>query len=271
MLKIMIIGAHPDDPEGVAGCTIKWIKAGHKVRFLSMTNGQSGHQTYPGYQMVKTRREESDKVAEYLGLDGYIFLSVNDGYLTTDIHNRELLMKEIREYAPDVIVTHRPWDYHPDHRCTGQLVQDCAYLVRVPNFLPTVEVPNNMPTIFYMLDTFTSPNPFRADVIFDISDVADKKIEAYSFHESQFFDWLVWIDGGDVTAVPKDKKERLNFLYEKRSKRWANMANAVRPALIAKYGQEKGSKINCCEAFEACEYGGAHTEALYKELFSPLD
>ena len=214
-LRILIVGAHQDDPEKCGGMAIKFARLGHTVKFLCATNGQSGHETYPGYQTVRIRDAEKNRAKDVLGIAEYESLDINDGYLTTEIHNRERMMRAIREFAPDVIITHRPCDYHPDHRNTGILVQDCSYLLRVPNFLPTVPVMEKLPLIFYMHDTFKKPYPFKADVAIDIDDVWEQRLRAYAQHESQVFDWLYWVDGIDPETLPKDEEGRWELLKER--------------------------------------------------------
>lgn len=256
-MKFQVIGAHPDDPESFGGSAAKLVKGGHTVQFVSVTNGQSGHYETLGHKLVDIRHKEAQESRKRLGIDSYVILDNNDGYLTTDIHCRESVMRAIREFAPDYIFTHRPYDYHPDHRCTGQLVMDCSYLVQVPNFLPGVPIPDKMPAIFYLHDPFTKPLPFEADIVVDIDDVADTKLNGYDAHVSQVYDWLPWIEGV-FDKVPKDPKARIEFLREVWGAHWMRVAERFRDKLIKKYGEERGRKIKYAEAFEACEYGGRH-------------
>ena len=266
-MKFQIIGAHPDDPESFSGCAVKLTKAGHKVQFVSVTNGQSGHQSMLGHTLVAKRYQEAQEAKKRLGIDSYVILENNDGYLTTDIHCRESVMKAIRDFGPDYIFTHRPYDYHPDHRCAGQLVMDCSYLVQVPNFLPSTPIPKKMPVIFYLHDFFMKPLPLNPEIVVDIDNVIEDKLLAYDAHDSQVYDWLPWI-GGYHGDVPKDPKERLEFLRKNWGSRWQKIADRFRDKLIEKYGEERGRKIKYAEAFEACEYGGTHDIEAEKKLFT---
>ena len=267
-LKFMCIGAHPDDADfGFGGTAIKLAKAGHIVQFVSVTDGQSGHHEIPGNALVRTRYNETQEARKRLGIDSYVVLDNRDGYLTADIPAREGLMKAIREFGPDYIFTHRPNDYHPDHRSTGQLVQDCSFLVRVPNFLPGVPVPDVMPVIFYMCDNFMKPLPIDPAIVVDIDDVIEAKQYGVDAHVSQVYEWLPWI-GGYAQDVPKDPAARLEFLKKTYGPRWAGTANRFRGKLIEKYGQAHGSKVQYTEAFEDCEYGGPHNAEREKELFT---
>ena len=267
LLKIMIIGAHQDDAEECAGIAAKFARAGHRVRFLSATNGQSGHQDWPGAKTVRIRMAEMQRAAAVLGIEAYECLDINDGYLTAEIHNRERMMRAIREFAPDVIITHRPWDYHPDHKNTGILVQDCAYLLRVPNFLPTVHVVGRLPLIFYMHDDFQKPCAFQADLAIDIDDAAELKIMAFAQHESQMFDWLPWTRGEDLNDLPKDAEGRLDYLRQRYLKGCAAQARECRALLADRYGAERAENVEFCESLEACEYGASHEGVDYRRLF----
>ena len=256
MKKLMVIGAHPDDMESCGGLAVKLTKKGHLVQFLSVTNGQSGHYESLGATLVNIRYKEAQEAKKRLGIHSYIILDNNDGYLEPTIPAREGLMKAIREFAPDIIITHRPYDYHPDHRNTAMLVQDCAYLVKVPNFLPSTPIPEKMPVIFYKGDHFKKPMPFSPDIVVDISDVINEKLSAYDAHVSQFYEWLPWI-GGHIEDMPKDPQARLEYLKGFLFAGWENTANMYRDKLIEIYG-EKGRDIKYAEAYEACEYGGRH-------------
>jgi len=265
--KIMIIGAHPDDMEYCGGTAVKLSRAGHTVQFLSTTNGQSGHYKTLGHALVAARRIESDEAKKRLGIHSYVILDNNDGYLVPDIAAREGLMKAIREFGPDIIFTHRPWDYHPDHRGTSQLVQDCSYLVKVPNFLPGTPIPEVMPVIFFMNDFFEKPIPFNPDIVVDIDDVAEEKLSGFDAHVSQMYEWLPWING-DAADVPEDAAGRLEYLRGVFFPLWAKTADRYRDKLIETYGHERGSKVKYAEALEACEYGGKHDIEAEKRLFS---
>ena len=264
--RIMVIGAHPDDMEACGGMAVKLSKAGHAVQFLSVTNGQSGHYEMLGHALVAARQREAQEAKTRLGIHSYVILDNNDAYLTTDICVREGLMKAIREFAPDYIITHRPWDYHPDHRACAQLVQDCSYLVRVPNFLPGTPIPEVMPVIFYKTDSFEKPLPFTPDIVIDIDDVAEQKLLAFDAHVSQVYEWLPWING-DFENVPAGAADRLEYLRGIWCSIWERTADRFRDKLVEVYGEERGRKVRYAEALEACEYGGRHDLEVEKELF----
>lgn len=264
-LRIMVIGAHPDDCELVGGIILKYIKLGHTVKFLSATNGYSGHHVNMGAAITARRWEEAKKVAELAKLE-YEFLDNNDGYLTAGLPERQSMLRAIRSFAPDLIFTHRPNDYHPDHRNTSILVQDCSYLVQVPNVCAMTPVLRYQPAIFYMPDNFTKPYPFTPDLVFDISDVIEDKMRLYHQYTSQMYEWLPWVDN-TLETVPEGDEERFRWLMNsRRTAMFAAWADKWREKLAAKYG-EAGRNVKYAEALEKCEYGGKLTPEQLSVLF----
>jgi LmbE family N-acetylglucosaminyl deacetylase len=262
-LHIIIIGAHPDDPDEVGGTAYKWAKAGHDVLMVSLTNGDAGHQTYPAEELAKIRREEARRAGEVIGVR-YITLDNHDGQLMPTYENRLQVIKLIREQKADIVIFPRPYDYHPDHRYTGQLVLDAAYMVTVPKILPEVPFLEKNPVFLYTYDEFVHPEPFKADVCVDIDDVIEKKIDMYHQHKSQMYEWLPF-NRGELDQVPVTDKDRRIWL----GKIWAARSNAgpFRNILIKHYGKEKGSKIRYCEAFQDSGYGTRLTEKNIKHYF----
>jgi LmbE family N-acetylglucosaminyl deacetylase len=262
-LHIIIIGAHPDDPDEVGGTAYKWAQAGHDVLMVSLTNGDAGHQTLPSDELAKIRREEARRAGEVIGVK-YITLDNHDGQLMPTYENRLQVIKLIREQKADIVIFPRPYDYHPDHRYTGTLVLDAAYMVTVPKILPEVPHLEKNPVFLYTYDHFTHPEPFIADVVIDIDDVIEKKIDMYHQHTSQMYEWLPF-NRGALDQVPPTEKERRAWL----GKTWQSRSNAepFRDKLIEHYGQEKGSKIKFCEPFQDSEYGTRLTKENIRYYF----
>jgi LmbE family N-acetylglucosaminyl deacetylase len=262
-LHIIIIGAHPDDPDEVGGTAYKWAQAGHDVLMVSLTNGDAGHQTLPSDELAKIRREEARRAGEVIGVK-YITLDNHDGQLMPTYENRLQVIKLIREQKADIVIFPRPYDYHPDHRYTGTLVLDAAYMVTVPKILPEVPHLEKNPVFLYTYDHFTHPEPFIADVVIDIDDVIEKKIDMYHQHTSQMYEWLPF-NRGALDQVPATEKERRAWL----GKTWQSRSNAepFRDKLIEHYGQEKGSKIKFCEPFQDSEYGTRLTKENIRYYF----
>lgn len=133
-LRVLAIGAHPDDCEiKFGGTAAKMAAAGHAVKFVSVTNGDAGHQTLAGAALAKRRYLETQEAARRLGIAEYQVLDNHDGALMPTLEVRKQIIRIIRAWKADIVISHRTNDYHPDHRYTAMLVQDAAYMVVVPN------------------------------------------------------------------------------------------------------------------------------------------
>ncbi|EOZ99863.1 hypothetical protein A33Q_0282 [Indibacter alkaliphilus LW1] len=265
-LKILMIGAHPDDCDIKGGGTAALFSAmGHQVKFISVTNGDAGHMDMGGGVLAKRRMAESQESAKRLGIT-YDVLDHHDGELLATLPIRLEIIRKIREWDADVVISHRANDYHPDHRYTAILVQDAAFMVGVPNIAADTPPLKKNPVFLYFQDNFQKPYPFRADIAIDISEVIDQKINAMDAHESQFYEWLPWI-ANDPDPIPEGKDARLAWLKKKRT---SAPQPKVREALEKWYGKEKASGVQFVEAFEICEYGTQPGEEEIKRLFPML-
>jgi LmbE family N-acetylglucosaminyl deacetylase len=224
---------------------------GYDVLMVSVTNGDAGHQKIKAKELAKIRREEARKAGEVIGVR-YITLDNHDGQLMPTYENRLQIIKIIREQKADIVIFPRPYDYHPDHRYTGVLVLDAAYMVTVPTILPKVPHLQKNPLFLFMSDGFIHPEPFKADVCINIDDVIEKKIDMYHQHKSQMYEWLPFNRGG-LDQVPVSDSDRRTWLGETR--KGGSNAAPFRDKLIELYGNEKGSKIKYCEAFQDSGYG----------------
>jgi LmbE family N-acetylglucosaminyl deacetylase len=265
-LQIIMIGAHPDDCDIKSGGTAAlFVAMGHHVKFVSVTNGDAGHQSEGGGMLAKRRIAETKEVAKRLGVS-YDVLDNHDGELLPTLEIRLQIIRKIREWKADVVIAPRSNDYHPDHRYTGVLVQDAAFMVGVPNIAPDTPPLRKNPVFLYFQDNFKKPNPFQADIAVDITSVISKKLDGLDAHQSQFFEWLPWI-GNYESEVPKDKAKQREYLL---SKRVTKVNPEVKKALEKWYGKEKAEQINYAEAFEICEYGSIPSEADIRRLFPML-
>jgi LmbE family N-acetylglucosaminyl deacetylase len=262
-LHVIIIGAHPDDPDKVGGCAYKWAQAGCDVLMVSLTNGDAGHQTMKAEDLAKRRREEARRAGEAIGVR-YITLDNHDGQLMPTYENRLQVIKLIREQQADLVIFPRPYDYHPDHRYTGVLVLDAAYMVTVPKILPEVPFLKKNPMFLYMSDGFVHPEPFVPDICIPIDDVIEKKIDMYHQHTSQMYEWLPF-NRGNLSDVPATDAERRAWLGKTRKR--DSSASPYREKLIEEYGQEKGSAVKYCEAFQDSGYGTRLTKDNIKTYF----
>ncbi|MGC8638807.1 MAG: PIG-L deacetylase family protein [Isosphaeraceae bacterium] len=252
-LRIIVFGAHPDDCElSTGGTAARWAKAGYKVKFVSVTNGDIGHHQIAGAILARRRTAEVKRCAKILGIETEV-LDNHDGELLPTLENRRTITRKIREWKADVVISPRPNDYHPDHRYTAILVQDAAFMVIVPSFCPDTPALRKNPVFLYCSDGFQKPNPFVADVVVPIDTVMDQKIACIDALESQFYEWNPWLFGY-LKDVPTDKSERLAWT-RKRAEGNTSIANRFRPKLVELLGQEKASAVKHAEAFEICEYG----------------
>lgn len=268
-LRIIVFGAHPDDCELDAGGTAAlWAEQGHKVKFVAVTNGDIGHHEIAGGALARRRAAEVQRCAKILGITTEV-LDNHDGELLPTLENRRALTRLIRQWQADVVISHRPNDYHPDHRYTAQLVQDAAFMVIVPNFCPDVPALRKNPVFLYSEDSFKKPNPFEPDIVVPIDSVLDKKVACIDALESQFYEWNPWLFGY-LDQVPKGAAERMAWTKERTLKRYGGVAERFRAKLIADLGEQRGRAVKAAEAFEVCEYGEQPSPAALRALFPKI-
>jgi N-acetylglucosamine malate deacetylase 1 len=265
-LRIIVFGAHPDDAEYAAGGTAaRWAELGHKVKFVSVTNGDIGHHEMAGAILARRRTEEVQKCAKILGITTDV-LDIHDGELMPTLENRRTITRKIREWKADIVIAPRTNDYHPDHRYTGVLVQDAAFMVIVPSFCPDVPALRKNPVFLYAQDHFKKPNPFAPDIVVPIDSVFDKKVECVDALESQNYEWNPWLFGYE-SQIPKDKAGRLEWARTHASRRDGSTAQQFRSMLVDELGPTEGNAVKYAEAFEVCEYGGQPSKADLARLF----
>jgi len=268
-LRIIAFGAHPDDCElRVAGAAAKWAALGHHVKFVSVTNGDIGHWKSAGGPLAQRRTAEVQKCARLLGITSEV-LDIHDGELLPTLENRKLITKLIREWQADIVLSHRPNDYHPDHRNVGLLVQDAAYMVTVPYFCPDIPYLKKNPVFLYYEDRFTKPYRFTADIVVGIDDVIEKKLEVVETLESQFYEGGA--NGGPELVPDPSNKEavaaRKKQVREQFRTRFAATAKRFGVQLAEWYDTEGAKKVQYAEAFEICEYGRTPSREEVKKLF----
>ena len=265
-LNIVVLGAHPDDCEADAGgLAIMYARMGHRVKFVSLTNGDAGHFAMGGGELARVRYAEAQEAARIYGVEEYVILNNHDGELMPTLENRLKVIREIRTWNADVVIGPRPNDYHPDHRNTAILMQDAAYLVIVPNIAPEVPPLKKNPVFLFAMDRFQKPNPFEPDVSVDIDEVFMQKIAGMAAHESQHFEWLPWTSG-TLESIPEDEEGRLENLAKRRT---FSPNSSVRDNLRLWYG-DKADQVKHAEAFEICEYGKRPGKQELRRLFPML-
>lgn len=263
-IRIIAFGAHPDDCDlGAGGLAIKYAALGDKVKFVSLTNGDAGHQSQHGEELARRRRAEAQEAGRRSGIE-YEVLDNHDGKLLPTLEVREQVIREIRQWKADIVIAPRPNDYHPDHRYTGVLVQDASYMVIVPALVPDTPPLSRNPIFLYYSDRFTRPQPFRPDIVISIDDVFDKKINMLDAHVSQFYEWLPWTEG-TLAQVPTDPAERKKWLATS-TLGARELQPEWREALRKRYGAQ-AEHIQHAEAFEITEYGHQPSEHEIREMF----
>jgi LmbE family N-acetylglucosaminyl deacetylase len=253
-LRIIAFGAHPDDAELKAGgVAALWASQGHKVKFVAMTNGDIGHFSQAGGPLAQRRYAEIQECARILGITTDM-LDIHDGELEPTLEYRRMVARKIRDWQADIVMGHRPYDYHPDHRYTGVLMDDAAVVVVAPFFVPDTKATPRNPLFFYYSDGFEQPTKFVPTIVVDIDAVADKKWQCVSAMPSQFGDKDSW-QGRTRPDVPQNDAERPAFLLKLAQERTAAVANQYRDRLVALYGEERGRKVKYAEAFQLGQYG----------------
>ena len=270
-LRIICFGAHPDDAEiRAGGSAVLWAQRGDHVELVSVTNGDIGHWFEAGAVLANRRYKEVQEAAKILGTTTLVW-DIHDGELEPSLEYRRMFVREIRRWNADVVIGHRPNDYHPDHRYTGVLMQDSAFMVGVPFFCPDVPALQKTPVFLYSSDSFQKPNPFTADIVVAIDDAIDKKVAALVLLESQFVeDGALGFRNPKAVASVSDPAAREQLRKEVGDRfraRAASIANQYRAKLIELYGEEIGRNVKYAEAFEICEYGRRPSLEEIKKIF----
>jgi len=268
-LRIIVFGAHPDDAEYKSGGTAaKWARMGHHVKLVSVTNGDIGHWRMAGGPLAKRRTAEVHAASKVLGTRAEV-LDIHDGELMPTLENRKKIVRLIRDWKADVVISHRPWDYHPDHRYVGVLVQDAAFMVTVPYFCPDTPHLKRNPVFLYSSDRFRKPYPFQADIAVAVDDVFEQKLKAIDKLVSQAYEGGAAGSKERMERVPPASrpKLRLQWLRTRWQRRQARVADNHRQSLVRWYGKEQAKTIKYAEVFEICEYGRRPNEQEIRELF----
>jgi LmbE family N-acetylglucosaminyl deacetylase len=235
------------------------------VLFVSITNGDAGHQTMGGKELAQRRYGEAQEAGRRFGVE-YIVMDNPDGKLFPTLEIREEVIRIIRRWKADIVIGHRSNAMHPDRRNSALLIQDAAYMVIVPNIVPDVAPLDENPLFLYFEDNFISPNPFRPDIVVDITDSFDQKIYGMAAHESQFFEWQPWI-AKRLELVPKEEAARLEWLAGMSK---SPMNPKKQETLVKWYGKKRAKGALVTESFEICEYGKQPSDKEIRRLFPML-
>lgn len=272
-LRIIVFGAHPDDAEYKAGgSAVKWARQGHHVKLVSVTNGDIGHWKEAGGPLALRRAAEVAACAKKLGVTSQV-LDIHDGELVPTLEYRKLLTRVIREWKADIVIAPRPWDYHPDHRYVGVLIQDAAFMVAVPFIVPDVPPLKKNPVFLYSSDGFQKPYPFTPDIAVSVDDSFEQKLDGIHELTSQHYEGGANGSEEHVKSVPpaSDEVGRRAWLKRRWGARQGGEADKYRDLLIKLYGEEKGKAVKYAETFEICEYGRRPSPDEIKKLFPFYD
>ncbi|MFN7561018.1 MAG: PIG-L deacetylase family protein [Prosthecobacter sp.] len=272
-LRIIVFGAHPDDAEYKAGgSAVKWARQGHQVKLVSVTNGDIGHWKEAGGPLALRRAAEVAACAKKLGVTSQV-LDIHDGELVPSLEYRKLLTRVIREWKADIVIAPRPWDYHPDHRYVGVLIQDAAFMVAVPFICPDLPPLKKNPVFLYSSDGFQKPYPFTPDIAVSVDDSFDQKLDGIHELTSQHYEGGANGSEEHMKSVPpaSDEVGRRAWLKRRWGARQGSEADKYRDLLVKLYGPEKGKAVKYAETFEICEYGRRPSMDEIKKLFPFYD
>jgi len=266
VLRVIAFGAHPDDAEQkFAGTAALMAAQGHKVKLVALTNGDVGHFAQAGGPLAQRRKAEVEACHKKLGVETDV-LDIHDGELMPDLETRKKVANLIREWQADIVLSHRPWDYHPDHRAVGKLAEDAAVVVAAPFFAPYTPATKRNPIFLFYSDGFQKPYPFDPIIAVGFDDVAQKKWDCIGDMPSQFADadsWQARYRGN----TPADPAARAAYILNAVKQRSADVADQYRPLLVKLYGEQKGRAVKYAEAFELNQYGSPATADELKQLF----
>ncbi len=268
-LRLLVLGAHPDDAEVAGGGLIAaYRRHGHVVKMVSVTNGESGHHLTPGRELVVRRRREAQRSAELIGAEAAVW-DFPDGQLLPTLDLRQRIIREIRGFEPNLVLTHRPNDYHPDHRAVGQCVQDASYMLTVPNVVPDVPILRRDPIVGYLPDRFTKPTRLQADVVLDASEYFETVVDMLACHESQFFEWLPF-NQPSMGVPPVDPAGRRAWLRNWFQGCVGDLAERFRAEVNDTFGPQRGRTVVYPQIFEISEYAAPLDLEARQRLFACL-
>ena len=216
--------------------------------------------------LAKRRRAEAMEAGRRIGVT-YEVLDNHDGELLPTVDVRQQIIRRIRQWNADIVLAPRPNDYHPDHRYTGVLVQDAAYMVVVPNVCPDTPPLRNNPVFLYFEDGFQRPNPFRPDV-----SVVDRRCLRQKDQTRSTLTFRRYMSGCHGWTTCSIRYRKITPSGASGSHRTASppIGPAVRKALEKWYGPDKAARVKVAESFEVCEYGRQPSDDDLRRLFPML-
>jgi LmbE family N-acetylglucosaminyl deacetylase len=182
-VRVLAVGAHPDDLEILcAGALAKYALRGDHVTMAVSTNGEVGSSTLSKSEIAEIRKSEAKASADVIGAE-FIWMGYPDEFLFSNEQTRLDFLNMVRQARPDVILTHAPCDYHPDHRTTGEILWDIRVMTTVPNIKTQAPPCEKIPEIYYY-DTVAGIE-FTPQYYVDISGTFELKKKMLACHKSQ--------------------------------------------------------------------------------------
>lgn len=200
-MRILAVGAHPDDLEILCGGTlVRFVREGHEVVMCHATRGDRGSYVHTSEEIARIRGEEARRAAGICGAE-YATLGLRDGEINSaDTDQRRLVIDLVRGARPDLIVTHYPRDYMSDHNEISKLVFDCSFHATLPLF-ETGKPHHPLVTPLYYMETVMGVG-FQPTEYVDVSEAIDEKVGMLEAHDSQLT-WLRDHDGVDIVEQMK--------------------------------------------------------------------
>lgn len=182
-MRVMAIGAHPDDVEILcAGTLFRYKARGDRVSVCILTDGSAGHKKISAQELAKIRKQEAEQAARFLGADFY-WLGIRDEMLFDDEPTRMKLIEVIRRAKPDLILCHSQNDYHPDHQAGYRLAFSCGFIASLKNVKTQSPALTKVPYL-YEMDNLTGIGFMPIEYV-DISNSLTKKLKMLIKHKSQ--------------------------------------------------------------------------------------
>lgn len=269
-VRVLVIGAHPDEPDIYAGGTAAlFTSMGHKVKFLSLTNGSAGHYEQSGESLVNRRKQEAKEAAKRLGLEDYEVLDIPDGELVPSVAVRNEVIRCIREFRADLVITFHPeGGRHADNRYAGKVVSDAASFVALtPLTLPDVPCLEKSP-LFVLMPDYSMRPYYSADIAIDIGSVVHEKFLACDAHATQFYEFAPW-QGKALAEVPESQEGRKQFVLTNWAK-FFEISEEMKPAIEKWYSPEQAAAVKYAEAFELARYSRKPSDEEIRALFPML-
>lgn len=259
-MNIIVIFAHPDEGEiYVGGTSYLLSRLGHRVKFLSLTNGDAGHYEMAPATLAAKRYQEAMAAKAVLDLADYEILDHHDQYLENTAVVRRQVVDRIRDWGADVVFSYYPIEGgHVDNMCAGRIVRDAA---------PTLAM-TPMPVCLYIRDYFTVDFSYIPEIAIPVDEVWETKLRACACHASQVCDAIPH-ELGILAAVRADPERQRQLIYDN-TYAFTRKTPAIALALQKWFGAARAEAVTYVEAFEIAEFGRQISDQEAVQLFPML-